>query len=363
MADYPSSRIPRQAWAYYHPFYGTPEGPTGRWLTWNEPLWLAEGYGAPSFDAPPAVRDRLRHDPSTFVGPGRRACYSAFYPTLGLYDSLDPTVLEQHARWAVEASLDGLLWDYMLVGEDNPDKDKPLSETIYDRSFRAMLEAIRRTGAPLTLAPFYDSFGWYGFPPEKIAEQLEYLVKTYRGHPAALHFDGRLAVFLYSTVSRLGFDDWRRIRSMLAAQGLDDRIFLVAGELVHLEPEAIPSGLFDGFSLYNFGMEDWTAGGVRRGAEKLALLRERAGARFHAATLGPGFDGRVWHHPGRAVARGLGKRYESMWEAAIAACPDFITICSFNEWGEGTQIEPCLEYEDLYLKLTAKWARAFREGA
>ena len=56
----------------------------------------------------------------------------------------------------------------------------------------------------------------------------------------------------------------------------------------------------------------------------------------------------------------MGTLYEAMWEAAIAARPRFITVCSFNEWGEGTQIEPCLEYEDLYLRLTARWAKVFR---
>ena len=49
-------------------------------------------------------------------------------------------------------------------------------------------------------------------------------------------------------------------------------------------------------------------------------------------------------------------------EQAIREQPQFITVCSFNEWGEGTQIEPCLEYGDLYLELTAKWAKAFRES-
>jgi len=83
---------------------------------------------------------RMAHNPDTFPRPGRHDNYNPYYPTLGLCDSLDPEVLEHHARWAVEASPDGLIWDYMVVGEDNPDKDKPLDEALYDRSMRTMLE-------------------------------------------------------------------------------------------------------------------------------------------------------------------------------------------------------------------------------
>jgi len=360
LANLDLRNIPRQVWAYYHPFYGTPEGPTRRWLTWNEPLRLGIGYGLETFSVSEAVQKRLSHDPDQFLAPGRRANYSAFYPTLGLYDCLDLRILEQHARWAVEASLDGLLWDYMLVGEDNPDKDKPLHETMYDRSFRAMLEVLERLEAPLGLCPFYDSFCWYGFPVEKIAEQLGYLVRAYHSHPRVLHFAGRLVVYVYSACAKHSTADWRRVRALLAQQNANDRIFLVAGEVASLQPDLHEPGLFDGFGQYNYGLEDWSADGVTRFSRRLRELAERNGAQFWSATVGPGFDGRIWHHLGRVIARGLGNLYEAMWEAAIAAQPHFVTVCSFNEWGEGTQIEPCLEYEDLYLRLTAKWAKEFK---
>ena len=39
-------------------------------------------------------------------------------------------------------------------------------------------------------------------------------------------------------------------------------------------------------------------------------------------------------------ARQNGATYDNLWKAAIKAHPDGVTITSFNEWGEGTQIEP-----------------------
>jgi glycoprotein endo-alpha-1,2-mannosidase len=65
-----------------------------------------------------------------------------------------------------------------------------------------------------------------------------------------------------------------------------------------------------------------------------------------------------------------------MWAAAVDAAPFAVSITSYNEWGEGTQIEAAVAhtsaagvtyqgYEpqepDLYLRLTEQWARDVRE--
>ena len=38
--------------------------------------------------------------------------------------------------------------------------------------------------------------------------------------------------------------------------------------------------------------------------------------------------------------RRRGKTYDAMWRAALRAGADQVTITSYNEWNEGTQIEP-----------------------
>ena len=67
-----------------------------------------------------------------------------------------------------------------------------------------------------------------------------------------------------------------------------------------------------------------------------------------------------------------------MWDRAIRAQPDIVTITSYNEWHEGTQIEPAravgppyLSYEGAYglngkaaerayLDRTAYWVKRLR---
>lgn len=66
-----------------------------------------------------------------------------------------------------------------------------------------------------------------------------------------------------------------------------------------------------------------------------------------------------------------------MWESAIKASPSIVSISTFNEWGEGTQIEPARKVEEIegyakeyidygkdgpykYIHLTAVYAENFR---
>ena len=90
-----------------------------------------------------------------------------------------------------------------------------------------------------------------------------------------------------------------------------------------------------------------------------------------------------WPSPGRCASararrrrnahntkdREKGKYYRRMWEAAIQHEADMVSITSYNEWGEGTQIEPAVRktgYEDpgddpnSYLQLTADYADELR---
>lgn len=59
-----------------------------------------------------------------------------------------------------------------------------------------------------------------------------------------------------------------------------------------------------------------------------------------APSVGPGYDARRATGDTRVKPRRNGATYDTMWRAALAAHADLVTITSFNEWNEGTQIEP-----------------------
>ena len=59
-----------------------------------------------------------------------------------------------------------------------------------------------------------------------------------------------------------------------------------------------------------------------------------------APSVGPGYDARRGSGDVFVKQRRNGATYDSMWRMAIAAHADRVTITSYNEWHEGTQIEP-----------------------
>jgi hypothetical protein len=57
-----------------------------------------------------------------------------------------------------------------------------------------------------------------------------------------------------------------------------------------------------------------------------------------------------------------GETYRVLWQEAVAASPDYVLITSWNEWHEGSEIEPSVEYGSVMLNDTAVFAREFLGG-
>ena len=51
--------------------------------------------------------------------------------------------------------------------------------------------------------------------------------------------------------------------------------------------------------------------------------------------------------------RSGGSYYQATWDGAFQSSPDWaVVVSTYNEWLESTEIEPAVEYGDLYLDLT-----------
>ena len=136
------------------------------------------------------------------------------------------------------------------------------------------------------------------------------------------------------------------------------------------------AGHFNG--IYTYDIVTWTAG-------KFSRLCSEAHAHglICAPSVGPGYDAKRATGDPRVKQRRDGLTYDTMWSAAIAAGADEVTITSFNEWQEGTQIEPAappgrhgaysygsydgawglegVVAENAYLDRTAYWTSVFRK--
>jgi Glycosyl hydrolase family 99 len=103
---------------------------------------------------------------------------------------------------------------------------------------------------------------------------------------------------------------------------------------------------FDG--LYTYDVVTWKGSLFRR----LCTQAHSAGL-LCAPSVGPGYDARLATRQEAVRPRNNGLTYDRMWKTALRAGPDVVTITSYNEWQEGTQIEPA----------RAALAKASYEGA
>src|SRR5262249_38439048 len=93
-----------------------------------------------------------------------------------------------------------------------------------------------------------------------------------------------------------------------------------------------------------------------------AWIKTAGPDRIACVTIIPGYDDSV--QPSRKPPRPItgrfdGETYKVMWEEAIAANPDWVIVTSWNEWHEGSEIEPSAELGDKDLKTTKQFARKF----
>ena len=128
-----------------------------------------------------------------------------------------------------------------------------------------------------------------------------------------------------STTRRTSPDsDWQALNAQLPGMRLFANTNL---------PGKAKAGGFAGLYTYDVRIYDGTSfPRMCASARRLGLLC--------APSVGPGFDAARATGETRVRSRGNGATYDRMWRGAIRAAADIVTITSYNEWHEGTQIEP-----------------------
>ncbi len=168
---------------------------------------------------------------------------------------------------------------------------------------------------------------WTGRTPASVVEGLRGLTGL-----------GIRDVYVYDSADSPD-EDWKA-----ALQGLTGfRVFAHTS----LPGKALKGG-FQGLYTYDVLVYDGTSfSRMCQSARQLGLLC--------APSVGPGFDARRATGDPRVRERNDGHWYDHMWQAAAAASPDVVTITSYNEWHEGTQIEPARPMQGQYLSYDGAW--------
>jgi glycoprotein endo-alpha-1,2-mannosidase len=176
----------------------------------------------------------------------------------------------------------------------------------------------------------------------EVAAHLEpYEGRTVAGTGADIDYLRGLGLrdFYVWASSALPAEEWRGLNASLSGV----RVFANTNL-----PGLAAAGGFDGLYTYDVLLFDGSL--FRRlcnQARRLQLLC--------APSVGPGYDARRATGDTRLKSRRDGATYDSMWRAAIGAGADIVTITSYNEWHEGTQIEPARSGRPGYESYDGAW--------
>jgi hypothetical protein len=263
------------------------------------------------------------------------------------YVSRDRGVMDRHIDQAKAAGIDAF-----VVSWYGPREDNNQTET----NFRAMLDEAAARGFKLAIdvevgGPFFRNAG-------DVQNAIATLLATHAQHPAYLRSEGKPVIFFWRQ-QRFNTGTWAAIRN--AVDPGHGSLWIEEGVDV--------SGLsvFDGHHLYSVTWRPATdmAYTANKFAKRVRDFAARVGApKIYVATVMPGYnDTKTGRGNAFAVSREDGAYYARSWQAAIGASPDWVVITSFNEFPEGTYIEPSQAYGSRYLDLTGQWAAAFRGSA
>jgi glycoprotein endo-alpha-1,2-mannosidase len=343
--------------------YGNPEHNAGKWYHWNHSTlshWNEE------------IQQRYPSEVLNYVPP--HDVHSAFYPARGPYSSSDRVTVGEHMMDMKQhgISVAAVSWwgrPHVSSGDSQGVSTDEKLQLVFDEAAKAGMKIA------LHLEP-YD-----GRDIHSIALDLAYITEKYASHPAmfrvvprqhessasfsASFFDSDTASD--STTQTLPFyyvydsyqispEDWKELLTVGGTISIrnskKDGFFAGLWLYEHHGQELFTSG-FDAAYTY-FATDGFSFGSTVNNWKQMNDFCNANNMLF-IPSISPGYDDtkiRPWNSANKrprdkASATDsnphMGAYYQHMFNAALKSNAQILSITSFNEWGEGTQIESAVE--------------------
>ncbi len=327
---------------FYYAWYANVET-DGHWSHWNHTV---------------IHRDKPNEHP--FTPPDEIG--ANFYPQLGCYSCHDPETLLSHMRQMKQAGT-GVAVVSWWGKKDFSDQAVPL-----------ILKAAEEVGIKIT-------FHIEPYPQRSalsVRDTIKYLLDNYGNSPAFYRVKsmGNRPLFYVYDSYLTEAKEWATVLSPKGEhtiRGTNLDAVMIGLWVKEGDGAFMKTGHFDGFYTY-FATTGFTYGSTPENWQAMMKWAEENDKLF-IPSVGPGYiDTRIrpWNER-NTRDREEGDYYDRMFKAAIDVRSEMISITSFNEWHEGTQIEPSIPKQienftyldflphspDYYLKRTRFWSDQF----
>ncbi len=240
--------------------------------------------------------------------------FTHYTPSAGLYDSSDPALIDQHLAWAADADLEAFIASWWGQGHHT------------DAALGALLDRSPASPNPsLRFAVYYEEEGQSDPAPATIEADLDYLAVNYFADPAYLRIDGQPVIFVWADPGD---------GAGMAQRWADAEAAFGGGLHVVLK-------VFPGYRSDPNQPDSWHQYGPADNYDEQLP---------HSATVSPGF----WHAAEATprLARDV-DRFAADVARMDASGAFWQLVTAWNEWGEGTSVEPAEEWGSAYLDVLA----------
>ncbi|HEU5085816.1 MAG TPA: hypothetical protein VFT99_00175, partial [Roseiflexaceae bacterium] len=257
------------------------------------------------------------------------------------YSGGDDATLRRHLQQAADAGIDTLVCAWFGPHEERLNK-----------RCRRLLELAQADGR-VQIAIMPEQAAWGALNSVgALAEALGVVERDMMGSPAYFRFHGKPVVFWFNPGSLGGVEAWNDLRRRADP---DHAQFWFGGTDTFAYLDS-----FDALYYYDITWESSPGVAMASYGRRLASWNQSRGDnRPFVATVMPGYDDLKIRN-GHRRDRENGAYYRTTWQTAIDRRADAVVLTSFNEFFEGSYIEPSERYGDLYLRLTRELGDQFR---
>ncbi len=242
--------------------------------------------------------------------------YTNYHPSLGYYSSTDDAIIDQQLRLAAQAHLEAFISSWWGQGQHT------------DTALQYILGRSERAGSPypnLRWAIYYENESQGDPSVTQLVSDLQYLSSRAFNHSSYLRVKGKPVVFVYAD----GADSCAMAnRWVQAKNAIGGNLYLVLK-------------VFVGYATCASQPDSWHQYSPAVGYDQQGTL---------SAVAAPGF----WLK-GNAVRLVRDPvRFESDVKKVVASGAFWQLITTWNEWGEGTSVEPATEWGNSYIDILTR---------
>jgi len=296
------------------------------------------------------------HNPENIID-GHEDIAAVDIPLIGAYDSSDPEAHKYHLDLAEAAGIDAFCVDwYGTSMTSNKNRDN-----IVDKNFEIMLQSADTHSVKICIC--YEEKILFDEKSETQVittgkNHMEYMAKKYFESPGYWKVQGRPVLIIWGN-NKLTPDAWKQILEEVEQYNP----WIIYSHHDH-NPQYVEicQGFYPWVLLGDLNVQRAYLEDFYRTARK--YMKEGKSITFGAGVW-PGFDDSGvcgWGGGTRIIEDKEDELYDLTWKYALESNPEWVSITTWNDWNEGSNIEPGVKNGTKYLKMTEDYITRYKDN-